>query len=341
MLKRVVTVCVAIVVVGSLTALAGDSGSGNGHFTDFYSDMKVTTMPDGSMVQVFHYTNMTLSEDPDHPSANTAHECIGEMRITAAGAVSSGSGMCSKKATDGHGYSYWWEVEKAATPDCPVMCGVWSYYGGYGRFENLQGEGTWEVETEFEVIGNLRPSWETTEGTVIAESALRPADDQIKEALHAFVGEIMQVPPRYSAVRVQGERAYALARGGEEVELAARPLWVESLIMTGQPDADHAEFELVCGKGGYVRSIARDLGRALGCLGHVTALRRIWSGPFEAAQGVTLDEVKALAGTPELDARLLPLEAGLADLPQVRAPAERTAWVTPSTAPSASCAGSW
>jgi tRNA pseudouridine55 synthase len=92
--------------------------------------------------------------------------------------------------------------------------------------------------------------------------------------------------------------------------------------MTARPDPDHVELEMVCGKGGYVRAIARDLGRALGCGGHVTALRRVWSGPFEAADGVTLAQLDALARTPELDRLLLPLETGLADLPELRATAE-------------------
>ena len=118
-------------------------------------------------------------------------------------------------------------------------------------------------------------------------------------ALPAFRGEIMQVPPQFSAVKVDGERAYDLAREGEAIELAARPLWVERLELTGRPDADHAELEMVCGKGGYVRAIARDLGAALGCLGHVAWLRREWSGPFEAEDGVTLDEIERLARTPD------------------------------------------
>ena len=79
----------------------------------------------------------------------------------------------------------------------------------------------------------------------------------------------MQVPPQFSAVKVDGERAYDLAREGEVLDLAPRPLWVESLMMLGRPDADHAELEMVCGKGGYVRAIARDLGQTLGCRGHV------------------------------------------------------------------------
>ncbi|MBV2360102.1 tRNA pseudouridine(55) synthase TruB [Thalassococcus sp. CAU 1522] len=160
------------------------------------------------------------------------------------------------------------------------------------------------------------------EGEVIAQSDLRPDDATIKEALHGFVGEIMQVPPAFSAVKIDGERAYKRARAGEEVALDARPLWVEELVFTDRPDADHVELEMTCGKGGYVRAIARDLGELLGCHGHVTTLRRIWSGPFTAEDGITLDTVEALARTPELDARLLPLEAGLTDLPELPATPE-------------------
>jgi tRNA pseudouridine55 synthase len=126
-------------------------------------------------------------------------------------------------------------------------------------------------------------------------------------------------------VKVDGERAYDLAREGEVMELAARPLWVERLEMTGRPDADHVDLEMVCGKGGYVRSIARDLGQALGCLGHVEWLRREWSGPFDARDGVTLETVDAEAKTEALDARLLPLELGLQDLPEFRATPEGAA----------------
>ncbi len=163
------------------------------------------------------------------------------------------------------------------------------------------------------------------EGEVIATSDLRPTDDEIQAALAAFRGEIMQVPPQFSAVKVEGERAYALARAGEEMELAARELWVESLEITARPDPDTVELEMVCGKGGYVRSIARDLGAALGCYGHVLWLRREWSGPFEAADGVTIEKIDELAKTEALDALLLPLEVGLADLPELKATAEGAA----------------
>lgn len=163
------------------------------------------------------------------------------------------------------------------------------------------------------------------EGEVIATSEARPSDDEIRAALPAFRGEIMQVPPQFSAVKVEGERAYALARAGEEMELAARELWVESLEMIARPDADTVELEMVCGKGGYVRSIARDLGASLGCYGHVSWLRREWSGPFEASAGVTIEKIDELAKTEALDALLLPLEVGLAELPELKATAEGAA----------------
>ena len=139
------------------------------------------------------------------------------------------------------------------------------------------------------------------EGEVIATSDVRPSDDEIKAALGQFIGEIEQVPPKFSAVKIDGERAYKRARDGEEFEVEARPLWVEELVLTDRPDADTVELEMVCGKGGYVRSIARDLGKALGCYGHVVWLRRVWSGPFEAEGAVTLEQVDALAQDPALN----------------------------------------
>jgi tRNA pseudouridine55 synthase len=130
------------------------------------------------------------------------------------------------------------------------------------------------------------------------------------------------VPPRVSAVKVDGARAYDLAREGEVFDLAARELWVESLEMIERPDADHVVLEMVCGKGGYVRSIARDLGRALGTLAHVAWLRRTWSGPFDAEDGLSWDEVLRLGEAGELEDRLLPIEAALADMDHVEATAE-------------------
>lgn len=174
----------------------------------------------------------------------------------------------------------------------------------------------------FMVTFGATTTTDDAEGEVTRRSDRRPTDAEIEAALAAFRGDIQQVPPQFSAVKVDGERAYDLAREGEVMDLAARPLWVDSLILLARPDPDHALLEMVCGKGGYVRSIARDLGQTLGCLGHVQWLRREWSGPFQAAQGVTLDQIDAEAKTDALDARLLPLELGLADLPEFPATPE-------------------
>ena len=170
----------------------------------------------------------------------------------------------------------------------------------------------------FTVRLGLATNTDDAEGEVIASSDLRPTDGEISAALPRFVGEIMQVPPAYSAVKIDGERAYKRARDGESVEIAARPLLVESLTLIARADVDHVELEMVCGKGGYVRAIARDLGEVLGCKGHVRNLRRLWSGPFDLDDAVSLGTIEAGARTPDLDPLLLPLEAGLTDLPELR-----------------------
>lgn len=161
-----------------------------------------------------------------------------------------------------------------------------------------------------------------TEGEVISSSDTRPSDDEIRAALPQFTGDIMQVPPQFSAVKIDGERAYNLARAGEEIEIKARPLWVEELEMVERPDADHVILEMICGKGGYVRSIARDLGNVLGCHAHVNTLHRVWSGPFEASEGITMELVEKLAKSGDLDQYIRPLEDGLADLPELRCTVE-------------------
>lgn len=153
-----------------------------------------------------------------------------------------------------------------------------------------------------------------SDGRVVASSEKRPSEADILAHLPNFTGTVMQVPPRYSAIKVDGERAYDLARDGEEVELKARPVEIHELRLVAH-DAGSATFEAECGKGTYVRAIARDLGRALGCLGHVTALRRTRVGPF------TLDDSTPWAeldGAPEAAMQaLLSVEGGLTELPCV------------------------
>ena len=167
---------------------------------------------------------------------------------------------------------------------------------------------------QFKVRLGQSTNTDDAEGKIIKQSGARPQESVIKEALHNFVGDIRQVPPQFSAVKIDGKRAYKLARQGEDLTLSARPLYVQSLVLLDIPDTNHIELEMVCGKGGYVRSIARDLGDILGCYGHVQSLRRIWSGPFEVEQAISFETIERLAKTPDLVQFILPLEVGLEDL---------------------------
>ena len=158
------------------------------------------------------------------------------------------------------------------------------------------------------------------EGRVADTSTERPSADAIRALLPQFTGMIEQVPPRYSAVKVEGERAYDLARDGEVVELASRPVNIHRLDLASIPDPDHALFEAECGKGTYVRALARDMGRALGCLGHVLALRRTAVGSFAGNSMISLEQLEALChraaiGEGNLADALLPVETALDDIP--------------------------
>jgi tRNA pseudouridine55 synthase len=159
-----------------------------------------------------------------------------------------------------------------------------------------------------------------TEGKAVATSDARPSAEAIRALIPQFTGTISQVPPRYSAIKVAGERAYDLARDGEIVELAPRPVNIHNLELLGQPDSDHALFAAECGKGTYVRAIARDMGRELGCFGHVCALRRTSVGPFAEQDMISLEQLEALchraaAGEGSLADALLPVETALDDIP--------------------------
>ena len=168
----------------------------------------------------------------------------------------------------------------------------------------------WGVETDSD----------DADGKVVGTSEARPERDAIEALLPDFTGDIMQRPPIFSALKIEGERAYDLAREGAEVILAERPVSVHRLALAGMPDRDQAVFEAECGKGTYVRSLARDIGRRLGCLGHVAALRRLAVGPFDEETMVTLDELIAAReeGTVvSLDRFLEPAGFGLRDLPEI------------------------
>ncbi len=157
------------------------------------------------------------------------------------------------------------------------------------------------------------------EGEVTARSDTRPSVQNIESLLSRFTGEIQQTPPAFSAIKVDGERAYDLARAGEAVELAARPVVIEELRLVDVPDADHATFEVVCGKGTYIRSLARDMGRALGCLAHVSMLRRVAVGPFTEDHMISLEKLEELShkapGGNAMEGALMPIETVLDGIP--------------------------
>lgn len=168
----------------------------------------------------------------------------------------------------------------------------------------------------FTVRWGVETDTDDAEGRTISASDNRPEQDAIEALLPQFIGEILQTPPAYSAIKVDGERAYDLARAGEVVELEARPVCIDMLKLVECPCADTAVFEARCGKGTYVRALARDMGRALGCLGHVVALRRTRVASFLEADAVSMDALRAAAEEGESIALrlLLPVEAALSEL---------------------------
>jgi tRNA pseudouridine55 synthase len=173
----------------------------------------------------------------------------------------------------------------------------------------------------FTVRWGAETDTDDAEGQVVERSDAAPTRAALEALLPSFIGEIMQTPPAFSAIKIDGQRAYDLARQGETVQLEARPVQIDRLEIVGMPDPLTSVFEAECGRGTYVRAIARDIGRALGCYGHVIALRRTRVGPFQEAQAVTLSELEDAAslddGGIEIKTMLRPVESALADLLEV------------------------
>ena len=159
-------------------------------------------------------------------------------------------------------------------------------------------------------------STDDAEGAVIVTSDKRPTPEEIEAVLPDFTGEIQQTPPQFSAIKIDGERAYDIARDGEQVDIPARVVMIHSLQLIETPDSDAAVFEAVTGKGAYVRALVRDIARALGTQGHVSALRRVSVGPFHADDGVTVAALEALETPEDRDEKLAGLDVALASMPQ-------------------------
>ena len=173
----------------------------------------------------------------------------------------------------------------------------------------------------FTVRWGVETDTDDAEGQIVERSDSVPSREAIEALLPSFIGEVMQTPPAFSAIKIDGQRAYDLARQGEAVQLEARPVQIDRLELVDMPDAQTSIFEAECGRGTYVRAIARDIGRELGCFGHVIALRRTRVGPFLEAQSVTIAELEEAAaaedGGVEIKTLLRPVESALADLLEV------------------------
>ncbi len=170
------------------------------------------------------------------------------------------------------------------------------------------------------------------EGEVVATSDYRPSNAEILSSLPAFTGVLSQVPPVFSAIKINGERAYDLARAGVEIEMKPRQVTVEQMVLVDRPDADHAVFEVRCGKGTYIRSLARDMALFLNTLGHVSVLRRLAVGGFDESNAISLEKLEKIvhSASPAVKKAvednlillpkevLLPIAAGLDDIPAIR-----------------------
>ncbi|ACE89147.1 tRNA pseudouridine(55) synthase B [Rhizobium phaseoli] len=166
---------------------------------------------------------------------------------------------------------------------------------------------------EFTVSWGEERATDDLEGDVTQSSEKRPTEQQIRDILPRYIGTISQVPPQFSAIKIAGERAYDLARDGEAVEIPSREVEIFRLTLLACPDANTAHFEVECGKGTYVRALARDFGRELGCYGHISGLRRTFVAPFAEEVMVPLANLVALEAIEDMDERLAALDALLID----------------------------
>ena len=227
----------------------------------------------------------------DKPEGMTSTDMVARVRrITGAAKV-------------GHGGT----LDPLATGVLPIALGEATKTVAYV----VEGEKHYRFTARF---GEARTT-DDREGEVCAVSPLRPSDDEIRTALSAFVGAIEQVPPRFAAVKVAGERAYDIARRGETVELAPRTVEVFGLELVERPDPDHAVLDMRCGRGAYVRALVRDLGERLGCFGHVAALRRLRVGPFRIEDAIGLETLERLVADDALPQALMPVARALDDMP--------------------------
>lgn len=177
----------------------------------------------------------------------------------------------------------------------------------------------------FRVRWGAQTDTDDREGAVVGETGARPDAAAITAALPSFTGRILQRPPAYSAIKIAGRRAYALARAGHPPDMALRPVEIAELRLLSAADPDYADFEAVVGEGTYIRALARDLAEALGTLGHIAELRRLSVGRFAESRAISLDCAVALGHSLNVSEHLLPIETALDDIPALALTAEEAA----------------
>ena len=227
----------------------------------------------------------------DKPQGLTSTQVVGKVRFL------------TNAAKLGHGGT----LDPMATGILPIALGEATKTVSYA----MDGSKTYR----FNIRWGIATDTEDAEGQVTITSNQRPGPEEIDAALPRFLGTITQLPPQYSALKVNGQRAYDLARAGEIVELAPRQVIIHRLALLDCPDADHAVLEAEVGKGTYIRSLGRDLAHALGTEGHLTSLRRLNVGKFSLAQAISLETLAQTGHGAGLDAYLLPIETALDDIP--------------------------
>jgi tRNA pseudouridine55 synthase len=227
----------------------------------------------------------------DKPLGLTSTQCLAKVR------------RLTDAAKAGHGGT----LDPLATGILPIALGEATKTVAY-----VMGAGK---TYRFTVRWGQATSTDDAEGAVVARSDIRPDRAAIEAMLPRFTGEIMQRPPAFSAIKVEGQRAYDLARRGAAPDLAARPIRIDALRLVDMPDTDHAVFEVDCGKGAYVRALARDFGEYLGSYGTVTSLRRTRVGRFGEDRAFSLDSLGDLCQKDAAQAYLLPIETALDDIP--------------------------
>ena len=227
----------------------------------------------------------------DKPAGMTSTQALSKVRRL----------LNAEKA--GHGGT----LDPIATGILPIALGEATKTVSYA----MDGEKTYR----FTVKWGERTTTDDREGEVVECSDVRPDADAIRAALPAFIGFIEQIPPQFCALKVNGERAYDIAREGEAVDLAARTVRIDRLELVETPDTDHAVLEVDCGKGTYVRSIARDLAQQLGTVGHIVDLRRLRVGSFNLERAISLDDLAAMEQGAAVERLLLPIETALDDIP--------------------------